>query len=201
MRNSKALALCAALALISVPSAFGAAPPSARGARDGNLRQPIEATEPELPPRRSNAISLELLGRGGLYGVSYDREIIESIALGAGFSKWSLGDVGSGTISVLAIPVYGNYYFGSRKHRAFLTAGAAWCRVTVNLDGVFDGLFGVPTEEVSTGPETATFLIGTAGGGYEFRGDGGFLFRLSFYAMVARESVAPFGGLSLGYAF
>jgi hypothetical protein len=143
------------------------------------------------PQPRLTAMSVELLGRGGLYTLNVDHMLSDQFAVGVGFSYWTLSDLFS-TINVLIIPVYGNFYFNTGPHRAYLTGGLDIAYVSASdTSGLGDGL----------GSITASGVGVVLGGGYEFRGDGGFLFRASPYFVIGSGGVAVTGGLSFGYAF
>lgn len=133
---------------------------------------------------RRNALSLELLGRGGLYSLNYDYLLRDDLALGAGLSTYSISAGGSNA-SAWIIPVYANYYITGQKHRLFVTGGADVIMASGNLssDAQFNG----------------SGIAGVFGGGYEYRGDSGFLFRAAPYVMVGKSSGA-WVGFSLGYA-
>jgi hypothetical protein len=145
-------------------------------------------------PDRSNALSAELLGRGGLYSFDYDRMISNSIAIGAGVSYWGVTDFVGDSISLAIIPVYANFYLNPGPNRFYLTAGMDLVVASAtDSDGFGDG-FG--------GSATGTGVMAVAGAGYEYRSPtSGFLFRVAPYLFVGAGGVAVFGGISLGYAF
>lgn len=134
---------------------------------------------------RPHAVSVELLGRGLLYSINYDYLINDDIALGAGFSHQSYS-AGNSDATVMIVPVYANYYFTPGNHRWFATAGAN----VVHASGRVD------SEEKVSG----SGIGGVLGGGYEYRGDSGFLFRAAPYLMVGKTA-GVWAGVSLGYAF
>ncbi len=149
---------------------------------------PLESTS--LPPEsssldlRRHGISLELLGRGGLYSFNYDYMITDDLALGAGLATYSISSNGSNA-SAWVVPVYANYYITGQNHRLFVTGGA---------DVVFSsGKLAGDTQVSGSG------LAGVLGAGYEYRGDSGFLFRAAPYLMVGKIS-GTWLGLSFGYA-
>ncbi len=138
--------------------------------------------EANAEPRR-NAFSLELLGRGLLYSLNYDYLITDDIALGAGVSTYSIS-AGSASASAWIIPVYANYYFTQGSHRWFASGGANLIFASSN----------VGSDEKISGSGVA----GVLGGGYEYRGDSGFLFRAAPYVFVGKVS-GGWLGLSLGF--
>src|SRR4051812_43194574 len=61
---------------------------------------------------RPNALSLEIMGRGLLYSVDYDRSISYQVALGIGISIFSLNSsLNEASGSIRMIPIYSNFYF------------------------------------------------------------------------------------------
>ncbi|MBY0471738.1 hypothetical protein K2X30_11280 [bacterium] len=144
--------------------------------------------------RLPNVISIEALGRGGFYSINYDHSLGSTVSLGAGFSYLGVG-AGPGGMSLTMVPIYTNLYFNSSNHRFFFTGGVSMVFVGVGA-----------SSQSSTQPKASSsqeaFGISTTGGlpvvglGYEYRGDGGFLFRLTPYM-----SVFPWIGTSFGAAF
>ncbi len=134
---------------------------------------------------RSSALSLEILGRGGLYSLNYDKSLSDSLGLGLGLSAYSASAAGV-SASIVLIPVYVNYYFSPNNHRGFISGGLDIYNITAKID--------------SFGSVSGTGAFAVVGGGYEYRGDGGFLFRAAPYFLVAGK-VAVTLGLSFGAAF
>ncbi len=132
---------------------------------------------------RRNGMSLELLGRGLLYSFNYDYLLRDNLALGAGVSSYSISS-GSSSASAWIIPVYANYYLTEGTHRWFTTAGAnlIFASSTAGNDSRVSG----------------SGLAGVLGGGYEYRGNSGFLFRAAPYVFVGKTSGAWLG-VSFGY--
>jgi hypothetical protein len=180
MKTTHSLKLAAALlfALAFVPGAQAADHAPAENTVQSSADQ--DRSSKEL---RRSAMSLELLGRGLLYSFNYDYLINDSLALGAGASTYSIG---SGTTSASAwiIPVYANYYLTQGNNRWFTTAGAnlIFASASVGDDSRVSG----------------SGVAGVLGGGYEYRGDGGFLFRAAPYVFIGKAS-GVWLGLSFGY--
>lgn len=133
-------------------------------------------------PRR-HAVSLELLGRGLLYSLNYDYLITDDVAVGAGVSTYSISS-GSASASAWLFPIYANYYFTQGPHRWFASGGANLIFASGSVGG---------DEKVS-----GSGVAGVLGGGYEYRGDSGFLFRAAPYVFVGKVS-GGWLGLSLGF--
>lgn len=143
-------------------------------------------TDFSVATSRPNALSVEILGRGGAYSLNYDHSMSDSVGLGVGFAYYGL-NVDGVSASIAVIPVYVDYYFSPDNHRGFLTGGVDVVIISAKIDnwGAFKG----------------SGALGVLGGGYEYRGDGGFLFRVAPYMMVGAGGVAVWGGISFGYAF
>jgi hypothetical protein len=143
------------------------------------------------------------LGRAGIYSANFDYSIASQIAVGAGFSyipgSSDSFDTGFGpsttvtTPSVTLVPVYANFYLGGGNHRLFGTVGTTY--VTLSGGGSDEG-----EDYFGDSGSTSGFLF-LPGAGYEYRGDGGFLFRLTGYYLIAGAGNTPWGGLSLGFTF
>jgi hypothetical protein len=145
----------------------------------------VRATNP-------NAVSLELLGRGMLWGLTYDRAFADRIVAGAGFGYSPMrtaGDVDMGSAKL--IPVYVNVYLSTEGNSFFATGGAsivANSGDTKGLKATYSGL------DFGTMP-----LIPQFGVGFESRQDAGFLFRATVYGVIANE-IRPWFGITLGYS-
>lgn len=142
-----------------------------------------------------SAVSVEILGRSMLYTVAYDQVLNDDLAVGVGLGTVSLNFRGTDTDagkSATMIPVYMNYYFMKEGGSPFLTGGVTLITnhsSVKNLETTTGGLE-IPSSNV----------MPTFGGGYENRGDNGFLFRIAAYA-VAGRSLTPWMGFSFGYSF
>lgn len=145
-------------------------------------RQSFNEMRPTVALAKPSTLSLEVLGRGGLYSLNFDHSLSESVGLGIGMSYIS-AQAGDTSASLLFIPLYTNVYFSPYNHRPFFTAG---------LD-VVNGQ--VTSADL---PISGTGVLPNIGFGYEYRGDGGFLFRLAPYLFVGPNGVAVTGGVSFG---
>ncbi len=152
----------------------------------------VDTDVDNVATERPNAISAELLGRGLLYSINYDRSINENIAVGAGFSYWSLSSYTS-KASVLVVPLYGNYYFSPDSNRGFITAGMDIVSVSVEDHGFYS------SDNYFAGH--ASGVAAVVGGGYEYRGKGGFLFRGAPYLLAGSGGAAVWLGLTFGTTF
>ncbi|MCC7440229.1 MAG: hypothetical protein IT285_01265 [Bdellovibrionales bacterium] len=139
-----------------------------------------------------NTLGVEGLGKAALYSVFFDRVLNDDLAAGVGFGTVTLS-YGSTDISSTIIPMYVNYYFTQDGGSLFLTAGAD----IVMMDGEASG-----DAESSLGgfSFSESGVMPVAGLGYESRGDSGFLFRVTGYALFSTK-VYPWIGFSFGYSF
>jgi hypothetical protein len=142
-----------------------------------------------------NAISLEVFGRGLLYGLSYDRVLSDDLVVGLSYGHTPLDDLNGNDANVgtSLIPVYLNYYFSRSAGSLFMTAGVTVVTSTDEAKDHKTGYGGV--EFGSSRPVLPTFGVG-----FEERSDANFLFRVTGYGIVGRK-LAPWFGISLGYAF
>lgn len=141
-----------------------------------------------------NAASVELLGRGMLYTVNFDRVVTDDLVAGVGFGTTSLRDLNDNDsgFSTALIPVYANYYFMRDGNSLFATAGAA----ILTNSGAANG-----RKATFSGVEfNSTPVIPQFGVGFESRSDAGFLFRATAYGIVSKN-IRPWFGFTLGYSF
>jgi hypothetical protein len=142
-----------------------------------------------------SALSIEVLGRNMLYSIGFDQVVNDNIAAGVGFGTVSMifpnTDVDANKTATF-VPVYMNYYFMKEGGTPYVTGGVTLITnhsSVKNLETSTGGLK-IPTSSV----------MPVFGAGYENRGDTGFLFRVTGYA-VAGKSVAPWVGFTFGYVF
>jgi hypothetical protein len=142
-----------------------------------------------------SALSVEVLGRSMLYTVSFDQVMNDHLAAGGGIGTVSTVFPNTDTDAnktATFVPVYMNYYFLADGGSPFVTGGVT----------LITNHSSVKNLETSTGglklPSSSVMPV--FGGGYENRGDTGFLFRVTGY-LVAGKSIAPWVGFSFGYAF
>lgn len=143
-----------------------------------------------------SAVSVEVLGRGLAYSVDYDQVLNDQLAAGFGLGSFATqfrtADNLDANTTILAIPVYANYYFMKEQGSPFVTAGATILTTTNGVGALQSTLGGI---KLSSSPVIPTFGVG-----YENRGDGGFLFRATAYGLIA-STFAVWAGFDFGYAF
>lgn len=143
-----------------------------------------------------NAIGVELLGQGVLYSLFFDRVLNDDLAAGFGYgvapTKTAAG--GDTGVSAVLIPVHVNYYFTRDQGSLYATGGVTIVANPGEIQGTQSKL-SISELRYSDSP-----ILPVVGIGYENRGDMGFLFRGTAYAIVA-DTVSPWIGFSFGYAF
>ncbi|MDR3606421.1 MAG: hypothetical protein P4M08_03460 [Oligoflexia bacterium] len=141
-----------------------------------------------------NALSVEVLGRGFLYTVQYDRAMTEDVFAGIGIGTVGIDnlDGSDANSTAVLIPVYVGYYFMREHGTPFVTAGAS---VVANNSTATNHQTALGSMKFPTGQ-----IVGSAGAGWEERTDTGFLFRVTGYAMIG-GNVKPWVGATFGYAF
>jgi hypothetical protein len=143
----------------------------------------------------SDALGVEVLGRGLLWGVTYDRAVNDDMAAGFGFGTVGTKNRASGVDTntpAYILPVYFNYYFLQEQGAPFVTGGA---NVVLNNSEVKTYKAGLSTLEFSSAP-----VIPTLGFGYENRSETGFMVRGTAYALIG-DNVAPWFGFYFGYVW
>ena len=132
-----------------------------------------------------NDVGIELLGKAAIYSFQYQRLLTSSVGLEAG-----LGVIGSGgggeNATVIFVPVGARFYLIPKDGSLFLTGGAVW------VSGILD-----------SGPfsENASDAYGYGGLGFEYRAQGGFLFRGTAYVLFGSGGYFIWPGITAGFAF
>lgn len=154
-----------------------------------------------------NTVVIEGAGKGFFYDFSFDRMVTPRIAVGAGLTYWTLEDFLFSDVRVTIVPVYGSYYFGSGRSRAFVTAVADLVYATSGRAGADVG-----------GLDVRKGVIPMIGVGMEYRAaPRGLVARVTGYGAIGRGedqvdpvtleateggwTVRPWAGLSFGYGF
>jgi hypothetical protein len=139
-------------------------------------------------------LGFEVLGRCLMYSAVFDHVLNDDLAAGLGIGSTSTQTLSGidANRNATALPVYLNYYFSRDQGSVFATVGATLVTNSGDVSGLKSAVGGL---EYPSGA-----VLGTGGLGYENRGDNGFLFRLTAYA-IAGKSVIPWVGFGFGYAF
>lgn len=183
------------------------------------LSGPLHAQISAKAPYNRHALSVETLGKGGLYSLNYDYLASYRSALGLGFSYQSIRAhpmISEAQIQLVTLPVYANFYFPIENHRPFLSTAVTFIKAhaTANLDlsEVFAGMklsYASDNNEEQVSVEKADlkmnnsvdvfFAIPSLGAGYEFRTAEGAIFRLQALGFI-HDKITAWGGLSFGVA-
>lgn len=143
-----------------------------------------------------NVIGVELLGQGVLYSIFYDRVLNDDLVAGFGYGVAPTETAAGGNTGVSAafIPVHVNYYFTRDQGSFYGTGGVT---IVTNPDEIAGTQSKLSISELRYSDSPILPVVGI---GYENRGDMGFLFRGTAYAIFA-DTISPWIGFSFGYAF
>lgn len=140
-----------------------------------------EGPAPAEPPPR-HALYLELLGKGGLWGLGYDFEPRRGLAFGAVASHVVLDEERLTTFS----PYAAIYPWQHGHHRWFVHGGPQIVHLRI------------PSPIPEWPGRTTTGVAAELSGGYEYRNH--VLVRAFGMVAVGRGGAAPWFGLSIGWA-
>ncbi len=132
-----------------------------------------------------NEVSLELGGKCLLYSLSYQRMLTEPLGLEIGVSMLG-GGSSAGSSLILFFTGGGKIYFIQGNASPYIGGGIV-----------------VVTASTGSGPfnSSNSGTYGYVSPGFEYRSDGGLLFRGSVYALIAGGGFFVWPGLSIGIAF
>jgi len=162
--------------LVAVAASTAAADPTSTAAAEPTL------TKSATSPKR-HALYVELLGKGGTWGLGYTHQVHRRFALGAvgSFSMLDGQRMLTFSPSVTAYPV------GVRRHRLFVDVGPQL--VYLQTPSPVPEWMG--TSETGIGGQLST--------GYEYRG--AVFARVFAMGVVGKSGAAPWLGMDLGWAF
>jgi hypothetical protein len=169
-----------------------------------------------------HALTVETLGKGGLYSLNYDYLASAKSAIGFGLSYQSIRaqpTISDAQVQLITLPVYANFYFPFQEHRPFVSTAVTFVKAhaTANVDfsNIFSGIQltysanGSPEDKQELKVDKADMsfensvdlllAIPSLGAGYEFRTSEGAIFRLQALAFVY-DKITPWAGLSFGVA-
>ncbi|WP_413291525.1 hypothetical protein [Bdellovibrio sp. HCB337] len=182
--------------------------------------QDLQLTIPAKKFYSRHALSVETLGKGGLYSLNYDYLASLKSAIGFGVSYQSIRakpTVSDAQIELFTLPVYANFYFPFQAHRPFLSTAVTFFKAhaTANIDlsTVFSGMRmtysaeGVEDQEISIDKADMSMdnsvdlllAVPSVGTGYEYRTADGAIFRVQGLVFVY-DKIFPWAGLSFGVA-
>jgi hypothetical protein len=141
------------------------------------------AAERSARLERPRAVYLELLGKGGLYGVGYDHALADRLALGGAVSFLVVDDERVLTLA----PYVGTYPWAGRRSALLVQVGAQIVRVTI------------PSHVRGFSGASSTGLGGQFSIGYELRAP--VLFRAVATGVGGRGGFRPWVGIAMGGSF
>ncbi|MCC7000266.1 MAG: hypothetical protein IT370_37045 [Deltaproteobacteria bacterium] len=145
-------------------------------------RSPSLAGRGNARQARPHAVYAELLGKGGLWGLGYDFQLLRHVAIGGVASTYT---VGSREQVFTLSPYLTGYLAGAARHRWFMQLGPQ----IIHLRR--------PSPVPEWPGTSSTGLGGELSTGYEFRGSA--LFRVFVMGAVGKGGAAPWLGMSLGF--
>lgn len=132
-----------------------------------------------------NDFGIELGGKSIAYSFTYQRMFGNHLGLEAGISALGGGDSDDNT-TVIFFPLGARAYLLNKNGSPFITGGAVI--ISASFDsGPFD--------------ESTSSVYSFAGLGFEFRAEGGFIFRGTAYTLITEDGFFIWPGLHVGYAF
>lgn len=132
-----------------------------------------------------NDFGIELLGRSVIYTFTYQRMLNNYVGLEGGLSALGGGD-SNDSATLVFIPIGGRFYMIPKNGSPFLTGGMVILTASVD-SGPFD--------------DSESNTYGYVGLGFEFRAEGGFIFRGTAYGLISDGNFFIWPGLHIGYAF
>lgn len=135
-----------------------------------------------------NALGVQVLGRGMLLGLQYDRVLNDDLAAGIAYGK--VGTEGDQSADLL--PVFINYYFSREQDSLLVTAGLTAILNAASVKSTRSSVGSLEFPSIG--------MVPTLGVGFESRTDNGFLFRAEAYGMVG-ANVTAWPGVTIGYCF
>ncbi|MFO7916234.1 MAG: hypothetical protein R6U43_11175 [Candidatus Krumholzibacteriales bacterium] len=132
-----------------------------------------------------NDFGIELGGKSIAYSFTYQRMVASRLGLEAGIAALGGGSSDDNT-TVIFFPLGARAYLLNKNGSPFLTGGIVIISASVD-SGPFD--------------DSASDVYSYAGLGFEFRAEGGFIFRGTAYTLITEDGFFIWPGLHVGYAF
>ena len=135
---------------------------------------------------QSSIAGVELLGRGVLYSVNYERYFTERAGLGIGAALYP-----SGNNRLMIVPLYGSWNPVGDRHSLYLGAGTTLA-------------FGSLGSILPFGEKPSNWsmrAMGTASVGYQYRSFGGFVIRPTVSFLMLGDQRVIWPGIILGRRF
>jgi hypothetical protein len=130
-------------------------------------------------------VGIELLGKALLYSFNYQYTPVKQLGLEVGLGAFGGGDVDDST-TLIFVPFGGKFYIIPKDGSLYLAAGGVFLNASTD-SGPFE--------------ESSSTNYGYLGLGFEYRSEGGLLFRGSAYGLIAGGGFFIWPGLTVGYSF
>ncbi len=164
----------AAVAVLGLACATVVAQPAAEADRG-------PAVAGASPVGRRNAAYVELLGKGGAWGLGYQRHVRDWLGVGAVASYLPI----DGQRLMVLAPYVALYPVGRGRHRWFVDAGPQVVRLAT------------PSPVPEWDGTSSTGVAAHLSSGYEYRGR--LLVRAYVMGVAGRQGASPWGGVSIGW--
>jgi hypothetical protein len=132
-----------------------------------------------------NLLGVELLGRGLIYSVNYERSLTPRTGIGMGTAYWNIDKA-----HIAIVPLYASWNPVGDRHSLYLAAGT-----TLIYGREKSFLFDTP------GSESAFLAAGTSSVGYQYRSSGGYVIRPALNILLSRHGNIVWPGITLGRRF
>jgi hypothetical protein len=130
-------------------------------------------------------VGIELLGKALLYSFHYQYTPVKQFGLEVGLGALGGGDSEDNT-TLIFVPFGGKFYIIPKDGSLYVAAGGVFLNASTD-SGPFS--------------DSGSTSYGYAGLGFEYRAEGGLLFRGTAYGLIAGGSFFIWPGLTVGYAF
>jgi hypothetical protein len=130
-----------------------------------------------------NLVGVELLGRGLIYSVNYERNLTQRTGLGVGVAYWSIDKA-----HITIVPLFASWNPIGDRHSLYLAAGTTLVNGRENsfwFDNSESGFVAAATSSV----------------GYQYRSPGGFVIRPALNILLSRHGNIAWPGLTIGRRF
>jgi hypothetical protein len=135
---------------------------------------------------KPNDFTLELGGKCFIYSLGYQRDISPAFALDAGISYLGGGSA-QGSLGLFVLTGGARLYLLKKPASPYISGGIGW--------------ISAGTGDVGPADTSASAMMGYISPGFEFRSEGGFVFRGGVYLILIEDVFFVWPGLTLGIAF
>jgi hypothetical protein len=158
-----------------------------------------------------HALTIDLLGRGGLYALGYEYSVSTQVSAGFGYSYLDIKAnpvLAEARATVQVVPIYSHIYIPYGSHRPYFSAGVSLVSVKGQADLQFKDVLnsvnaqqlrdaGISEDAEFKNDASAFLAIPMIGAGYELRFRSNSFIRINYLAFVA-DRLNHWGGLTMG---